>query len=90
MKIFIVGTITILHFRVVVIATGMWLPNIPDIPGIDYAEGYETVSINPEDYEGKNVLILGKKILHYSVKMVQIVKKNVFVLIAFVYCYLEM
>jgi cation diffusion facilitator CzcD-associated flavoprotein CzcO len=44
-----------------IVATGIWVPNIPNIPGIDYAEGYESISLNPEDYEGKNVLILGKK-----------------------------
>lgn len=45
---------------VLIIATGLWVPNIPDLTGIDYAEGYETMSINPDDYEGKNVLILGR------------------------------
>ena len=45
-----------------ILATGIWLPNIPDLPGINYAEGYESISINPADYEGKNVLILGKEL----------------------------
>lgn len=52
-----------LYYRVLIIATGLWVPNIPDLTGIDYAEGYETMSINPDDYEGKNVLILGKIII---------------------------
>nr|KAG5709720.1 hypothetical protein BaRGS_027745 [Batillaria attramentaria] len=45
--------------KVLVVATGMWKPNIPNMKGIEYAEGYETVSLNPDDYEGKRVLILG-------------------------------
>ncbi|CAG2231158.1 FAD-dependent oxidoreductase domain-containing protein 2 [Mytilus edulis] len=47
-----------INVQVLIIATGLWVPNIPDLTGIDYAEGYETMSINPDDYEGKNVLIL--------------------------------
>ncbi|XP_076451217.1 FAD-dependent oxidoreductase domain-containing protein 2-like [Babylonia areolata] len=46
--------------KVVVMATGMWKPNIPDMPGIEHALGYETMSLNPDDYEGKTVLILGR------------------------------
>lgn len=45
---------------VMILATGVWVPNVPDLPGINYAEGYETISTNPDDYEGKNVLILGR------------------------------
>ncbi|KAK7501280.1 hypothetical protein BaRGS_00007405 [Batillaria attramentaria] len=45
--------------KVLVVATGLWKPNIPNMKGIEYAEGYETVSLNPDDYEGKRVLILG-------------------------------
>ena len=46
--------------RVLVVASGMWKPNIPDIKGIEMADGYETMSLNPDDYEGKTVLILGR------------------------------
>ena len=46
--------------RVLVVATGMWKPNIPNMKGIEMAEGYETMSLNPDDYEGKTVLILGR------------------------------
>nr|KAG5709729.1 hypothetical protein BaRGS_027754 [Batillaria attramentaria] len=46
--------------KVLVVATGLWKPNIPDVKGIEYAEGYETMSLNPDDYEGKTVLILGR------------------------------
>ena len=35
-------------------------PNIPNITFMKYAEGYEDISTNPLDYEGKNVLIMGK------------------------------
>lgn len=46
--------------RALVVATGMWKPNIPSMEGIEYAEGYETMSLNADDYEGKTVLILGR------------------------------
>ena len=42
-----------------VLATGVSKPVIPNVPGMEYVDGYEDVSINPEDYEGKTVLILG-------------------------------
>ncbi|MEV6865681.1 NAD(P)-binding domain-containing protein [Streptosporangium subroseum] len=41
-------------------AGGWGAPNIPDIPGIEYAEGYEDMSVDPEQFRGKRVLILGK------------------------------
>ncbi|XP_033743533.1 FAD-dependent oxidoreductase domain-containing protein 2-like [Pecten maximus] len=45
----------------VIVATGIALPNIPtEVPGMEYADGYESVSINPEDFEGQSVLILGR------------------------------
>ncbi|KAK3598860.1 hypothetical protein CHS0354_008608 [Potamilus streckersoni] len=43
-----------------IVATGVSTPNIPDIPGIEYTEGYESISTNRDDYEGKTVLILGR------------------------------
>ncbi|PVD38202.1 hypothetical protein C0Q70_00813 [Pomacea canaliculata] len=46
--------------KVLIIATGMGKPNIPDMKGIEYAEGYESLSLHPEDYEGKSVLVLGR------------------------------
>ncbi|XP_076458503.1 FAD-dependent oxidoreductase domain-containing protein 2-like [Babylonia areolata] len=46
--------------RALVLATGRWKPNIPDnIDGIEHAVGYENMSVDPSDYEGKSVLILG-------------------------------
>ncbi|MFC7644138.1 NAD(P)-binding domain-containing protein [Streptosporangium lutulentum] len=41
-------------------AGGWGSPNIPGIPGIEYAEGYEDMSVDPEQFRGKRVLILGK------------------------------
>ena len=34
-------------------------PNIPNVTFMKYSEGYEDISVNPLDYEGKNVLIMG-------------------------------
>jgi hypothetical protein len=36
----------------------MWTPNSPE--NLKLAEGYEDVSVDPNDYEGKSVLILGR------------------------------
>ncbi|MEV8635063.1 NAD(P)-binding domain-containing protein [Streptosporangium sp. NPDC051023] len=41
-------------------AGGWGGPNIPDIPGIEHAEGYEDMVVDPEPFRGKRVLILGK------------------------------
>ena len=43
-----------------IVATGMWQPVQPRIEGAEYLEGYETVSTDPEDFEGQTVLILGQ------------------------------
>jgi len=48
------------------VATGMWQPTEPNIEGAEYVEAYETVSTNPEDFEGKTVLILGQLLLTIS------------------------
>ncbi|NXQ99060.1 FXRD2 protein, partial [Sagittarius serpentarius] len=42
------------------VATGTWVPNVVNFPGSEYVEGYETVSISPEDFAGQTVLILGR------------------------------
>ena len=47
------------YFRRLIVATGVWKPVIPNVRGIEYTEGYETMSLDTEDYEGKTVLILG-------------------------------
>ncbi|MCA9238934.1 MAG: NAD(P)-binding domain-containing protein, partial [Planctomycetales bacterium] len=46
--------------RVLVMATGMWNPYTPDIPGIELTENYVDFSVDPRDYVDQRVLILGK------------------------------
>ncbi|MCP5052966.1 MAG: NAD(P)-binding domain-containing protein [bacterium] len=46
--------------RHLIVATGVAKPYIPTIPGIELAENYETVSIDPEDFCNQRVLIVGK------------------------------
>lgn len=46
--------------KYILIGTGMHKAYIPSIKGIEYAENYETVSINPEDFSNQKVLIIGK------------------------------
>lgn len=46
--------------RVTIVATGIWKPRIPDIPGHELMDGYEDLSLNASDYEGKSVMILGR------------------------------
>ncbi len=43
-----------------VIATGVSKPFIPAVPGIDLAEKYEDVSVDPQGFINQRVLILGK------------------------------
>jgi thioredoxin reductase len=44
----------------VIVATGVTLPNIPDIPGIEHAEQYADVSVDPDAFTDQKVLIVGK------------------------------
>lgn len=37
-------------------------PVIPNIPGMEYTDGYEDMSLNRDDFEGQTVLILGELI----------------------------
>ncbi|HEY2674180.1 MAG TPA: NAD(P)-binding domain-containing protein [Rugosimonospora sp.] len=46
--------------RRLVIATGVSRPYVPPIPGIETAEQYATVSVDPDDFTDARVLILGK------------------------------
>ena len=47
-------------FRKLIVSTGVGTPNIPEgVPGIEFADGYEDISTNPDDFEGQAVLILG-------------------------------
>jgi len=43
-----------------IIATGVSKLNVPPVPGIEHAERYDQMSIDPEDYAGQSVLIIGK------------------------------
>ncbi|QDT13171.1 NAD(P)-binding domain-containing protein [Planctomycetes bacterium K23_9] len=49
-----------LRTRCLIVATGIPKPYIPEIPGIELSENYETMSIDPDDFAGQRVLILGK------------------------------
>lgn len=46
--------------RALIVATGVWKPYLPDIPGIELTENYMDCSIDPEDYANQKVLIIGK------------------------------
>lgn len=43
-----------------IVATGVSLPQVPPIPGIELAEKYVDVSIDPEDFRNQRVLVIGK------------------------------
>lgn len=45
---------------VLLVATGLWVPQVVDFAGSDLVEGYESISTNPADYKNQAVLILGK------------------------------
>lgn len=46
--------------RRLIVATGVHVPYIPDIPGIEHAEPYTSMSTDSAEFENKRVLILGK------------------------------
>jgi thioredoxin reductase len=46
--------------RRLIVATGMSKAWVPRIPGIDQAESYADVSVDPEDFVNQRVLVLGK------------------------------
>ena len=43
-----------------VVATGLFKPYIPDIPGVELCDNYVDHSIDPEDYINQRVLVVGK------------------------------
>ncbi|XP_065820500.1 FAD-dependent oxidoreductase domain-containing protein 2 isoform X2 [Labrus bergylta] len=45
---------------VLLVATGLWVPQEVEFVGSDLVEGYESISTDPEDYRNQAVLILGK------------------------------
>ncbi|MFB8206314.1 NAD(P)-binding domain-containing protein [Streptomyces sp. NPDC056010] len=46
--------------RRLVVATGMPVPNLPSIPGIELAERYDTIDTDPGSYTDQRVLIIGR------------------------------
>ncbi len=44
----------------IIVATGFHKPYLPKIPGIELVDTYNDVSVNPEDFCNKHVLIIGK------------------------------
>ncbi|MGH3168916.1 MAG: NAD(P)-binding domain-containing protein [Trebonia sp.] len=48
------------HARRLIVATGMRKPYIPPIPGIELADHYATVSVDPGEFTDQRVLIIGK------------------------------
>jgi len=38
----------------------MWIPNNPKFPGSELVKTYDTVSIDPQEFEGHKILILGR------------------------------
>lgn len=50
----------ILRCRCLIMAAGWGRPNVPEIPGIEHAVGYEAMETDPARYAGQRVLIIGK------------------------------
>lgn len=50
----------VIQCRVLIVATGVSLPYIPEIPGIELTENYWDCSIDPADFAGQKVLVIGK------------------------------
>ena len=46
--------------RRLIVATGFGAPYLPEIPGIELAESYNDVSVDPDDFTDQRVLIIGK------------------------------
>ena len=46
--------------RRMIVAAGVTKPNIPDVPGIELAENYMNVSVDPNDFINQRVLVVGK------------------------------
>ncbi|XP_028841516.1 FAD-dependent oxidoreductase domain-containing protein 2 [Denticeps clupeoides] len=45
---------------VLLVSTGLWVPQQVPFVGSDLVEGYESISVDPEEYRNQAVLILGK------------------------------
>ncbi|MEZ6090545.1 MAG: NAD(P)-binding domain-containing protein [Pirellulaceae bacterium] len=48
------------HSKTFTVATGVSIPFMPDIPGIELTENYFDMSIDPKDYAGQRLMIIGK------------------------------
>ncbi|MEQ2164350.1 FAD-dependent oxidoreductase domain-containing protein 2, partial [Goodea atripinnis] len=48
------------RISILLVATGLWVPQEVEFAGSDLVEGYESISTNSDDYKGQAVLILGK------------------------------
>ena len=48
------------HARRLIVATGRAKPYVPPIHGIEHCEWYADVSIDPMDYQGQRVMVIGK------------------------------
>jgi len=46
--------------RRLIVAAGFTKPYVPDIPGVELAESYVDVSVNPDDFANQKVMIVGK------------------------------
>lgn len=46
--------------RRLIVATGLSLPNLPYIAGIDLADTYASAPVDPQDYVDQRVLVIGK------------------------------
>jgi len=47
--------------KTLIVSTGLWVENVPPkVIGIEHTEGYPTMSVDQDDYEGKTVLIIGR------------------------------
>jgi thioredoxin reductase len=46
--------------RRLIVATGLTRPNVPPIPGVELTEGYFDMTVDPDDFAGQRVLVIGK------------------------------
>jgi thioredoxin reductase len=51
---------TVYRAKRLIVASGVSKPFIPAIPGVELAENYVDISLNPDDFAGQRILILGK------------------------------
>ncbi len=57
---FILFTIPVCLCSVLLVSTGLWVPQQVDFLGSDLVEGYESIPTDPEEFKDQAVLILGK------------------------------